>query len=109
VELAGAREPFETPRTHPLIQALEQAGRQIDGREPDVIGMGLVGDGNLYVNKAGVPTVYFGPAYETAHSDEERVNVPQLARIAGLYALTAIAYCGVQGDPMHFPEVTPPC
>jgi succinyl-diaminopimelate desuccinylase len=98
LDLAGTREPFETPRAHPLIRALERAGRQVDGRAPDVIGMGLVGDANLYVNEAGIPTVYYGPAYETAHSDEERVDVRQLARIAGVYALAAIEYCGVQGD-----------
>jgi acetylornithine deacetylase/succinyl-diaminopimelate desuccinylase-like protein len=93
--LAGVREPFETPRTHPLIQAMERAGQQVGGRVPSVIGMGLVGDANLYVNEIGIPTAYFGPAYETAHSDEERVNVQQLASIAGMYALTAIAYCGL--------------
>jgi acetylornithine deacetylase/succinyl-diaminopimelate desuccinylase-like protein len=98
VELAGAREPFETPRTHPLILALERVGWQIGGQAHDVIGMGLVGDANLYVNEGGVPTVYFGPAYETAHSDEERVDVGQLAKTAGVYALAAIEYCGVQGD-----------
>ena len=37
--------------------------------------MALVGDGNLYANETGVPTVYFGPAHETAHSDHERVLV----------------------------------
>jgi acetylornithine deacetylase len=98
LELAGTREPFETPRTHPLVQALERAGQQVEGCAPDVIGMGLVGDANLYVNEAGVPTVYYGPAYDTAHSDEERVEVDRLVELAGVYALAAIEFCGVQGD-----------
>jgi acetylornithine deacetylase/succinyl-diaminopimelate desuccinylase-like protein len=94
IELAGVREPFETPATHPLVAALKRAGEQLEGKEPDVIGMGLVGDANLYVNEAAIPTVYFGPAHETAHSDDERLNVQDLARTARMYALTAIAYCG---------------
>ena len=51
----AAREPFETPRSHPVIQALEQAGRITAGTPPEVIGMGLVGDANFYANDAGVP------------------------------------------------------
>ena len=44
--------------------------------------MALVGDANLYVNGAGVPAVYYGPAHETAHSDDERVSVTRLAQAA---------------------------
>ena len=62
---------------------------------PARIGMALVGDANLYANQAGVPTVYYGPAHETAHSDYERVSVTQLAHCARMYALAAIAFCGL--------------
>ncbi len=101
VELEGWREPFETPPVHPLVQALRRAGEQLTGRAPDVIGMALVGDANLYVNEIGIPTVYYGPAYETAHSDEERVSVEQLTHIAQVYALTAMEYCGVYPTQGH--------
>jgi acetylornithine deacetylase/succinyl-diaminopimelate desuccinylase-like protein len=93
--LDAAREPFETPRDHPIVEALAGAVRQVSGKEPEVIGMGLVGDANLYQNEAGVNTVYYGPAHETAHSDNERVSIAQLAHCARVYALTAMAYCGV--------------
>jgi acetylornithine deacetylase/succinyl-diaminopimelate desuccinylase-like protein len=95
VELEGWREPFETPPDHPLVQALRRAGERLTGRAPDIIGMALVGDANLYVRETGIPTVYYGPAYETAHSDEERVSIEQLTHIAQIYALTAMEYCGV--------------
>ena len=95
LELEGVREPFETPADHPLVQALGRAGAAVSGRAPDLIGMGLVGDANLYVNEGGVPTVYYGPAHETAHSDAERVAVSQLVHIAQVYALAALDYCGV--------------
>ncbi len=80
------REPFETPADHPIVQALLPA---------PVIGMGLVGDANLYANEAKVPTVYYGPAHETAHSDDERVSVTQLVHCAQVYARAATRFCGV--------------
>lgn len=95
VELQGAREPFETSRTHPLVKSLEAAGERLTGRTPDIIGMGLVGDANLYVNATGVPAVYYGPAHETAHSDLERIKVNQLVHITEMYALATLEYCGI--------------
>jgi acetylornithine deacetylase/succinyl-diaminopimelate desuccinylase-like protein len=93
----AAREPFETPASHPVIQALQEAGRIAVGRPPEVIGMGLVGDANFYANDAGAPTVYYGPAHETAHSDQERVSVAQLTLCAKMYAASAMTFCGVAG------------
>ncbi|HZT31677.1 MAG TPA: M20/M25/M40 family metallo-hydrolase [Bryobacteraceae bacterium] len=89
------REPFETPREHAVVRALERAGQTVAGRTPEVIGMALVGDGNLFVHDGGVPSVYYGPAHETAHSDHERVSVERLAECAGVYALAAMEFCGV--------------
>ncbi len=95
VELQGAREPFETSSAHPLVKSLQAAGKRLTGRVPEIIGMGLVGDANLYVNETGVPSVYYGPAHETAHSDHERIDVKQLVHITQMYALATLEYCGV--------------
>jgi acetylornithine deacetylase/succinyl-diaminopimelate desuccinylase-like protein len=91
----AAREPFETAASHPVIRALQEGGRIASGTPPEVIGMGLVGDANFYANDSGTPTVYYGPAHETAHSDHERVSVAQLTHCAKVYAAAAMAYCGV--------------
>ena len=88
------REPFETANDHPIVTALQDAGNAVAGTTPDIIGMALVGDANLYFNGGDVPTVYYGPAHETAHSDDERVSVSQLAHCAGVYALAALEFCG---------------
>ena len=93
--LEAAREPFETGAEHAIVRAFEQAGLRLSDRAPQRIGMPLVGDANLFANEGGVPTVYYGPAHETAHSDHERVSVGRLAHCAGMYALAAIEYCGV--------------
>ncbi len=95
VELANPREPFETAADHPLVTALLDAGEADRGQRPDIVGMGLVGDANLYANDGGVSTVYYGPEHQTAHSDEERVSVQRLAHCARVYALAAAGFCGV--------------
>jgi acetylornithine deacetylase/succinyl-diaminopimelate desuccinylase-like protein len=98
VSLEGHREPFETPADHPIVRALQAAGQHVAGAVPDIIGMALVGDANFYANDGGVPTVYYGPGYETAHSDHERVSVERLVHCAKVYALAAMRFCGVSGD-----------
>src|SRR5206468_1088898 len=92
----GNREPFETPAEHPVVRALQSAGETVTGKRPEIIGLALVGDANIYANDGGVPTVYYGPAHETAHSDHERVSVSRLGECAKVYALAAMAYCGVR-------------
>ena len=93
--LEATREPFETHADDPIVQAFDSAAQRVAGRVPQRIGMALVGDANLFANEAGVPTIYYGPTHETAHSDHERVSVRQLAHCAKVYALAAIEYCGI--------------
>ncbi|MCC6589995.1 MAG: M20/M25/M40 family metallo-hydrolase [Bryobacterales bacterium] len=94
VEFKGMREPFETPADHPVITAFRGAVEEVTGATADVIGMGLVGDANLFANETGVPTIYWGPAHATAHSDHERVSLTQLALSAEIYAHAAMRFCG---------------
>ena len=93
--LEAAREPFETPTDDGLVAALRSAGEWVGGERPEEIGLALVGDASLYANELGVPCAYYGPGYETAHSDAERVSIDKLVHIAGVYALTMMEYCGV--------------
>ena len=97
VSIEHEREPFETPADDPAVQAAFAAARRVTGKAPDYVGMRIVGDGNLYVHGAGVPTFYYGPSNETAHSDAEWVSVARLESAAKVYALTAALYCGVAG------------
>jgi acetylornithine deacetylase/succinyl-diaminopimelate desuccinylase-like protein len=94
VDFEEFREPFETAADDAVIQSLQTACRETVQRDADIVGMGLVGDANLYANDGGTTTVYYGPAHETAHSDHERVSISQLAHCARVYALTALDFCG---------------
>jgi acetylornithine deacetylase/succinyl-diaminopimelate desuccinylase-like protein len=98
VTMEHEREPFETPADDPAVQAVAGAHTRVTGTDADYVGLRIVGDANLYVHGAGVPTFYYGPSNETAHADLEWVEVDRLQRAAQVYALAAIDYCGV-ADP----------
>ena len=70
----------------------ELGAREDLGQPPAEIGLPLLGDASLYVNDAAVPAVYYGPAYSTAHSDDERVAVSDLIQAARIYARTIVNY-----------------
>ncbi len=94
VEMALEREPFEIPIDDPVVQAAASAHLTVTGTEVEYVGRRLVGDANIYANATGVPTFYYGPSNETAHSDNEWVSVNRMADAAKVYALTAMRYCG---------------
>ena len=90
------REPFETPQDDPAVHTFAEAHREIVGQDVDYVGLRIVGDANLYVHGTGVPTFYYGPSNETAHSDNECVSIDRLASAARVYVEAAMRYCGVK-------------
>ena len=94
VSMQHEREPFETPASDPINQAVGSAHRFVTGEEPELVGKRIVGDANLYVHGSGVPTIYYGPSNETAHADIENVSIRRLESAAKVYALAAMEYCG---------------
>ena len=98
LRLEQAREPFETAPTDPLVKATCRAAEQVQGRPPKLLGRRLVGDANYYVQRTGVPTIYYGPGGTSAHADDEWVSLNALVRAAQVYALTAMDFCGVEAS-----------
>ena len=97
VSMVHEREPFETPQDDAAVASFADAHRTVTGEDVDYVGMRIVGDANLYVHGTGVPTFYYGPSNETAHSDYETVSVERLASAANVYLEAARRYCGVEG------------
>jgi acetylornithine deacetylase len=95
VRFTHDREPFETPGDDPAVLAVAKAAEQVTGAAPPLVGRRIVGDANLYVHGTGIPTFYYGPGYQTAHSDAEWVSIARVADAARVYALAAVQYCGV--------------
>jgi len=98
VEMEATREPFETSATERIVVAMQEATRQLTGRPGEVIGMALVSDAHFYRNDCSVPTVYYGPGYQTAHSDHECLSIADLTHLTRLCALTAAEFCGLRSE-----------
>lgn len=98
VSMIHEREPFETAGDDAAVQAAGAAHRFVHGGQAEITGKRIVGDANLFVNLGGVPSFYYGPSNETAHSDEEWVSLSRLTQAAQVYALTAVEYCGLNGN-----------
>ncbi|MEC7225336.1 MAG: M20/M25/M40 family metallo-hydrolase [Candidatus Latescibacterota bacterium] len=95
VEMEHEREPFETPTDDPAVRAVARAHRTVVGGTEEYVGMRIVGDANIYAHGTRIPTFYYGPSNETAHADEEWVEVRRLSEAAQVYALAAVDYCGM--------------
>ena len=77
-----------------LVQAFQQAHTAVTGSPLPLGAKPFVDDGNLYAAMAGIPALTHGPAATGAHTLNEAVPVEELVRVAKVYALTAIAFCG---------------
>ncbi len=97
VTMVHDREPFETSPDDPAVRAFAAAHREVVGRDVNYVGMRIVGDANLYVHGTGIPTFYYGPSNETAHSDLETISVERLLSAAKVYTQAAMGFCGVAG------------
>lgn len=78
----------------PLVSAFQAAHQAVTGRELPLGGKPFVDDGNTFSAMAGIPALTHGPAATGAHTLQERVAVAELIRVAQVYALTAMGYCG---------------
>ena len=77
---------------NPLTTAFQDAHRALTG---DILPLGakpFVDDGNCFWARAHVPAITHGPRAGGQHTVNEWVSIDDLARVAVLYALTAVAY-----------------
>lgn len=99
-----SRDAYELDQEHPLYQAFQSAYSGLTGSELPVGAKPFVDDGNAFVASGGVQAITHGPNALGAHTVNEEVPVAELVRVAGVYALTAIAFCEngqEQGDTGH--------
>jgi len=77
-----------------LVAAFQQAHQTATGAALPLGGKPFMDDGNTFAALAGIPALTHGPAATGAHTLDERVSLAELVRVAQVYALTALAYCG---------------
>ena len=88
------RDAYELDPEHEAARSFQFACRAVMGAELPAGFKPFVDDGNTFYALAGIPAITHGPDAKGAHTVEEEVPVAELVRVAQVYALTAIAFCG---------------
>jgi acetylornithine deacetylase/succinyl-diaminopimelate desuccinylase-like protein len=100
VVITPIRDAFLLPQDNSFVSAFQSAYAATSGGRPLPVGpKPFCDDGNSFWALARVPAVTHGPRAGGAHTLDEWVSIDDLVRVAHLYALTAVAYCGGAGGP----------
>ncbi len=87
-------EAFELDREHRLVRALQSAARTVMGKPLAMGSKRFLDDGNIFMERAEITAITHGPDAKGAHTVNEQVAVDELQRVALVYALTAVLFCG---------------
>ncbi len=96
VEWIGARWlPGEVDPSSDLVRALVDSYRDVIHEDPVLIAAPGGTDAGLLAAAGGVPGVVFGPGLaETAHREDEYVEIDKVLQAAAVIALTMVRWCG---------------
>jgi acetylornithine deacetylase/succinyl-diaminopimelate desuccinylase-like protein len=88
------RDAFLLDQQHPFVAAFQRTYQETSGRALPFGAKPFCDDGNSFWALAKIPCITHGPNAGGAHTLNEWVSIDDLMRVAYLYALTAVAYCG---------------
>jgi succinyl-diaminopimelate desuccinylase len=88
------RDAFRLDQAHPMVAAFQAAYQATSGAPLPAGPKPFVDDGNSFWSLAGVPAITHGARAGGQHTVNEWVSLTDLVRVAHLYALTAVLYCG---------------
>jgi acetylornithine deacetylase/succinyl-diaminopimelate desuccinylase-like protein len=92
VDLPG--DAFTLDPNSPLIDAFQAAYATVTGAPLPLGNKPFVDDASIIIDETGIPAITHGPAATGAHTLFEQVSLDELVRVARVYALTAIHFCG---------------
>jgi len=96
VDMLEARAPTATGRDEPIVTVLDQAYRDLTGKEPIYGGVPGSTDGTILNSRAGVPIVTCGPGdIHIPHHVDEWLSLDELIEATKLYVLAAMRFLGV--------------
>ena len=99
VEVLEARAPTATDRNEPVVRVLDQAYRDLTGKEPTYGGVPGSTDGTILNSRVGVPIVTCGPGdIYIPHHIDEWLGLDELIEATRLYVLAAKRFLGVIGE-----------
>jgi len=94
VDFIFIRDAFRLEPGQPLVTAFQAAYQALSCRPLATGPKPFVDDGNSFYGLAGVPAITHGPKAGGQHTVNEWVSITDLERVAHLYALTAVLFCG---------------
>jgi acetylornithine deacetylase/succinyl-diaminopimelate desuccinylase-like protein len=94
VDFIFIRDAFRLEVDQPLVAAFQTAYQALNGRPLATGAKSFCDDGNSFYGLAGVPAITHGPKAGGQHTLNEWVSITDLQRVAHLYALTAVLFCG---------------
>ena len=94
VELKMMRDAFWLDQGAPFVAVFRRVYEATAGKALPFGAKPFCDDGNSFWANAKVPAITHGPRAGGAHTLNEWVSIDDLVRVAHLYALTALEYCG---------------
>jgi acetylornithine deacetylase/succinyl-diaminopimelate desuccinylase-like protein len=93
------RDAFYLEQNHPFVANFQAAYSAISREKLPIGPKPFVDDGNCFWASAHVPAITHGPRAGGQHTVDEWVSIDDLVRVAHLYAVTAVLYCGESSAP----------
>ncbi len=93
IEWTFIRDAFRLEANDPIVQAFQRAYVAIRGHPLPLGPKPFVDDGNCFYGLKNIPAITHGPRAGGQHTVNEWVDIDDMARVAHLYALTAVLYC----------------
>lgn len=94
LEYQLVRDAFHLDQADPFVADFQTSYQEISGSTLPIGPKPFVDDGNSFSTLGNVPAITHGPRAGGQHTLEEWVSIDDLVRVARLYALTAVRYCG---------------
>lgn len=85
-------DPFTLPENEPIFKAFKDSYRIIKRVEPAFGYHRSIMDANVFVNRAGIPTLVFGPGGGGIHGPNEYTEVSTLTSSTKIYVRTIVNY-----------------
>jgi acetylornithine deacetylase/succinyl-diaminopimelate desuccinylase-like protein len=93
IEMCLMRDAFLLDQNHPFVSIFQSAYESLSEKSLPIGAKPFCDDGNSFWSLANVPAITHGPRAGGAHTLNEWVSIDDLARVAMLYALTAMEFC----------------
>ncbi len=88
------RDSFLLDAKNPFVPLFQEAYQETSGKTLPLGAKPFCDDCNSFWSIAGIPAITHGPNAGGAHTLNEWVSIDDLVRVAKLYALTALKFCG---------------